>query len=692
MAGSVTPWVTTTHPIIDGEQVRQRVANRLPTELQQRTDHLKQRLDAAAVGEALHLRNVAMASTVLAGHAVYWDAVAAEYRSAKASVEFDPTVGAYTIAASSYVVGMCSTKHNDTLGDIALVGTIRDFDFTNGIGTTGATTAEAGAYYLSSSIAGRYTKVKPPVGIYVMYLRGDGVAHINPTPREVLENHIHYVFDLYAQPAGTVTCGTSGLIYTFTDLDETIPGWLPTDVVSLTGTTSVSSPTVLMASTTGVITGHTVTGAGIPADTTVLSIVANVSITMSANATAAATVPLTFQAGALTTAPANTKFGYNMAEHEEFDRAWPPVPVEHAYLEIDGVGVDPDKYVFTESGLWWYDNCFARGPWPIQQGCTPAAAPPTPGPGACTPAASMEEMGFVRRNPETMRMRLYFSKMIFKTNASVVTSLIPAEDSPITIEGCIAGSPNDRGDLKLGLNLGATFTVDHDGYQALKDVSEASVFSKGYVVTGIKAGSNISIAGTALKSVIDPAVSGNNVYRGELTISALDAGSQQREGSIELVALKGVREESILDSGNSNRGIFYLGMPQRSSFVGRVGLPSVGLPTNPQMRLYFWVLSRLGSSALPTMYCATKILTRPTLSTPSTVFPVALTTTFTDIANIVPPSTPVALNSYIALQSAAFSVVAGQDIFFWLARNQAADDAHAADVGILKLGFVVTAS
>lgn len=62
----------------------------------------------------------------------------------------------------------------------------------------------------------------------------------------------------------------------------------------LNGGTTSTDQTVTMASTAGVLPGMGVSGAGIPLGATVVSVVANTSIEISAAATATATVPLTF--------------------------------------------------------------------------------------------------------------------------------------------------------------------------------------------------------------------------------------------------------------------------------------------------------------------------------------------------------------------------------------------------------------
>lgn len=77
----------------------------------------------------------------------------------------------------------------------------------------------------------------------------------------------------------------------------------------VTGTTVNGNSTVTMALNDKVLPGQAVTGTGIPANTTVVSKVPGVSVTLSANATAAGTVSLTFTPVA-DDIPAGMAFGY----------------------------------------------------------------------------------------------------------------------------------------------------------------------------------------------------------------------------------------------------------------------------------------------------------------------------------------------------------------------------------------------
>lgn len=95
----------------------------------------------------------------------------------------------------------------------------------------------------------------------------------------------------------TVTANTSIVITnaaTATATGTELKFYVSTPTV-LAGDTTSSSPTIVMANTSGIAAGQYVTGTGIPANTRVLSVIANTSVTISNNATATNTgVSLTF--------------------------------------------------------------------------------------------------------------------------------------------------------------------------------------------------------------------------------------------------------------------------------------------------------------------------------------------------------------------------------------------------------------
>ena len=604
-----TSWQSQMHPVKDGEDVKAVVANRLPGELERRTDYLKERMDFLAAGEALVDTGAALAPEVQTGHAVYWDATNKQYAPAKVAVRYDQSAGGYVVDSSSYAVGLCLHKLTATTGDIVVSGLIRNFDFTNGIGSKGDTPAESGAYYLSASTPGKYSLQKNPVSIYILLLRGDGAAIINPTPREVLEAHVHYAFDLFAQPAGTLQCTLPGEPYAFDLVDPLTPGWLPADS----------------------------------------AVFAN-------------------------TAPAGAKYGYNLTQHPQLSRVWPPVPVSSTYLEMDGLGVDPALFSIDANGLWWYDNCYSKAPWPTEghcQGSSSSASATSSDSGVSCPTGSqLEQMGFLHTDPNNRRLRVYFTKMVFKTNTAAVTSLQAVPDAPVKILGCSTGTPVTTGDLKVDVDLTMlAVQEDVEGYEVLKGVN-AHQLLRGPVLSGLKAGGNIVITPLTGAGEVDA----DGYVRGKATIAAQIPTGDQQEGQIALVALDGVREELY-------SGVFYLSFPKGrdSSIRGRLLVPNFNSAT-ASLQLTTWLLGRKAGQ-LPNLSFSTKLLPTPLGCTARNLDQQSESALAT-----IPGCLLGTDNDYIVQELPGVIVAPGQQLYFTLKRTGSVDT-YPGDVGILKLGF-----
>jgi len=616
MSGSITPWVPQVHPVRNGEDVKDVVTNRFPFELMQRTQYLKDLLDALGVGKALIDRGAPIASDVSVGHAVYWDASTLQYKRAIARVVYDPAVGGFITAPSSYVAGICRFKSSPTVGDVTLLGLDGTINFSAAIGSPGNTPAEAGAYYLSASEAGKYSKTQPAVGIFVCFLHGDGWAQVYPTPKELLEQHVHYVVDLVAEPAGELECPEPGLPYSFVSEDPNKQGWLTA--------------------------GHPIFG-----------------------------VP--------SVAPVGAVFGYNISQHPELNRLWPPFPAETAYIEMDGLGVSRQVCRADSHGLWWFENCYGKAPWPTEpRPCGGVVPEPSSSSSLmCDIGPTLEQMGFVRTDPLKKRMRIYFTKMPAKSNAAVVTSLTSPSGSPIQIVGC-DGQPATRGDLTVLLNLGSNVVDDPLDYHALKNVTGLQ-FTRGLVATGLRPGYGISITPVTGRGVFE-----DNAYRGEMTISAANLSLLGREGSMELVALNGAREESDSD-------VFFLSFPQglQTSMRVRVGLPRTGLPTpNPMMKLWFWLLARAGGQALPPLQWSYRRIATPDWQFNPCSNPGKLSNSSeSTLASLsVCPSTIMQTGWYIYGETPPFAVLDGDVVFATLLRPV---DLYPGDVGVLRMGFSV---
>lgn len=549
-----TLWDLIVELINDGEAVRSRTPNRPLGQLARRTQHLFDRFNTAAVGEALFLYDVNIEDDALEGDIVYFDEGANEYKRALAAVEFNETGGFFTIAESSFAVGMVFQKTDTDRGHILTMGALRDFDLANTIINGDKT--EAGAYYLSTQVPGKITIQKPPVSVYIMFNRGDDTFHFNPTPRDLLESHIHYRFDLVAEPAGDATCvdiSNSDVRHDIVNQDSSQPGWLPADDPIFNGA-----------------------------------------------------------------APAGAKFGYNLSQHLELRRVFPPIPTESVYLEVNGDGIPLNDSInavaiVDQNGIWWLDDCPGRAPWPLGLDCVEGSSSSSSSSGSSAPCDCLAPFiqylpGHGDCNLDEMDLRLWFTKMVFKTDASVVTSLEPCdENQPIVVLNC-DGEPGKTGKLCLAFDFDKLQEVAGPGFQVVKGFSGSTILV-GPAVTSIVPGLSAEITGVGVEGA-DWAKQGE-AYVGDLTIGLEDQTQASREGGIELVALNSVRKE--FDDTNQ---FFFLSMPggRPSDVRGRVNLPRFNLPSPLKMQLFFWFVSRQGG-ALPLLDATFRRYTRPEIIT-----------------------------------------------------------------------------
>ena len=607
-AGGITPWVSQLNPIQDGEPVDASITNRMPDQLAQRTQSNRDVLNSLQAGEALFRRGVALSSDTKVGSVVYFDKITAQYRCAIAAVSFDPALGGYNVADSSYAVGLVITKSISTRGDLLTLGCLESFDFTNTIGSAGATPAEGGAYYLSATQPGMLTKQKPPVGIFIAFLNGDGSAQFQPAPRELLDDHIHYSFNLHAYPAGVLETPEMDRPYKFVSTDPTMPGWLPANDASFGGV-----------------------------------------------------------------APAGAAFGYNLKEHPELYRVWPPMPIDGCYLEMDGRGVDPSAYLVDTNGLWWFNDCYAKAPWPLLGG-GPSSSSDEPasssGEDICESGPALEQMGFQYADPRFKQLRLYFTKMVWKTNTATVTKLQPATGSPITVTNC-QGNPATTGALQLGLNLALSIQPGGSGYRAVTGIS-GQEFLTSPIVEGLIAGSFITL--TPISGAGDTDITG--VTRGRMLISSTPPNADV-EGRVSLAALNGVLEDQL-------NGVFFLNFPQgeTTSLIGRIDVAQDLAIASPVLELWFWVLAASASGVLPNIQLGYKRVPRPYPITTPVVLP-SIDVSMPDLDFAAYGSVPV--NNYIEIPATPVAVASGDVFFFTMTRAIGAG--YGGDVGFLQLGY-----
>lgn len=618
----------------NGERVRAETPNRPLRQLADRAQHLKNRLDVSQLGETLFVFDVPIDAEK--GEVVYFNAETKKYEKALAAAETDTVSGVFDITDSSFVIGIVHAKTSATRGNLATNGLLRGFDLTN---TIDGDPTESGPYYLSTQKPGKLTRQKPPISLFVLFNRGDSCAHFQPDQRDFLESHIHFRFNLFAQPAGTHNCVDfgDGLVHTIVTSDPDLPGWLPADHPIFNGA-----------------------------------------------------------------APADAKFGYNFSQHPELQKVFPPIPVESVFIDRNGIGVDLEsecpEAVVDRNGLWWFKNCFGAAPWPpdfpdciVESPSSPSPSSPASPSSPSSPAAPCDCLtpldylpGHGTDRLDKMFLRLWFTRMVFKTDQSVVTRLKPCAGSPIKVLSCDELVDAETGDLCLDLDL--NFAVDENiaGFQVLKNII-GSTFKRGPVTEGLRAGANVSISAAEQGALFDAK---NNLWHGNLVLDFIAPGSLFQEGQADLIALDDVRKDLVKDDPG-DEGVFVLVFPggRDSQIRGRVELPNSGLPTNSVLKIRTRVMGSLSGVVLPVFEHSFRRIPRNV--DPCT--PLALPLADTVLADVAPcAGQALDANEYVEAEGAAFSVANGDTVFFTL-RRLGATDGYGGDVSALRVEYRIDA-
>lgn len=342
--------------------------------------------------------------------------------------------------------------------------------------------------------------------------------------------------------------------------------------------------------------------------------------------------------------PQGAKFGYNIDADASLVSAWPPMPPEGAVIVVDGrqvINAQCGDVVINVDGIWWMKDGVGEAPWPDELGSEP-----------CN------------------RLQLQFVKLA-GMDASAFVNSIRAE-LPLVVSQCSTGDPATRGHLLLTLSPYETSGMSPS------DASIASISGNQVTLTPTVAG----VRATGLASVSGGEVFefGGDAYRKGLVTLHVSALADSREGDIEMVNLVDVAKSSYQD-------VMYLRFPQTiaSSIVCKITVPSYDLPPGAQMTLSFWLMAT-ASGTLPSMSLSYRKIPSPGTGKAS------LPLVGTDLADIEPSPSQAGMAAwqYIHVQSEAFSVEAGDIIFFELARQ--AGDGYNGDVGLLQARWNVTAS
>lgn len=373
-------------------------------------------------------------------------------------------------------------------------------------------------------------------------------------------------------------------------------------------------------------------------------------------------------------APANAVFGYNLSQ-APWAALWPPIPVDSSHLEWDK-GEDKTRFgmsvplgsdglcILNADGIWWLSDCYGDVPWPVTLD--------TGDPASEAPSDESDTVECPRHL--YMRLQLWFTKMLFKTSQSVVTSLRAKAGSRISVTCYPTDAEAATGDLLLDFDLDFVTAADDAVGGLVFKTLDGVEFQRGMVVEGLKpAGNNVTMTATKTRRQTPGDTSTDLIYQEIVSIGLL-TDINGKELPVDMIRVTGVSEEHYLD-------LPALGLPPsvQSEFRGVVRVPPDGVATGTKMKIRLLVLGRVDGT-LPALEISYRRIPAGSLT------PQAIPTADTDLADI----TGVAIDAdqYVQLESETFTIAAGDQVYFTVRRLS---DGYSGEVQVIdQRGVLVT--
>jgi len=627
-------------------------------QLQENINWLSEIIRAAEIGSTVYAREVTIEEEARVGTPVYFNGETQRYERALAAMNSDFTSGSLTAAASSEVWGVVAHKHNATLADLLIFG-VAELNISEVVDGP----VRSGTYYLSGRVPGTLTRQKPPVSVPVLRYTSSNRVFVNPTFIDFLENHRHYRFNLLCLPAGTTSPPADGGQHVITDPNPACPGWLPANHPVFNGF-----------------------------------------------------------------APEGAAFGYNLAMHPSLLNSWPPIPLQHVYLEVitqdsstgfEGVPLGPDGLCIVDrNGIWWMSDCYQDVPWPWNITTTAATAgaillenegflltesddPPAffvTEEGECQFSSDLTPLTSGCPRMQSMQLVLWFTKMSFANDTTVVTSLVSG-DNRVRILCSGTNVPGQVGDLVIKLDLTTQVeNYDEPGYLALKTFDGVNDrFHAGPVAESlyVAVGSDNVTLNSPLQTPLPGDLFGRQQYHGPIEISVSKQTSYEIPST--LVRLEG--------AVNENYPVFYVGLPaaEPSSIVSMFNVP-VDVPTGTKFAYRLRLMGHV-LGTLPQLEVSYMIASRPKEGLGVSITQSDVWNPFADLANpdnmVTSVSLPTGgrpalgnLPAVVEAESEPFAVQAGDIVYMRLRRTPGSDndDTYTGDVAIIQQAGVLTSN
>lgn len=229
-----TPYTKLIRLIADGDPVNAAVTNRAPSDLANRTQHLKDILDALQASQLIQIPGVNLQDGMPLGTPVYLDIPTNTYRPAL-STGGSQEVG-NPASPQAFLAGVVVDNESGTSGTVGTFGRFVGLSLDNwadvvATGDVAGGQAIPGHYFLSSTQAGRMTRQPSGLGVYVGELNAEGAFYLRGGIPDYAA-HTHHRFNLIPLPAvddldTDISQDPSSLRWTIDTPDSDQRGWLP---------------------------------------------------------------------------------------------------------------------------------------------------------------------------------------------------------------------------------------------------------------------------------------------------------------------------------------------------------------------------------------------------------------------------------------------------------------------------------
>lgn len=294
-------WVPSVRNISDGQPVSAATDNGPLTDLTNRTQYLKDRIDALTESSSIVYPSQPVDTDVVVGTPVYFNNVISKFDQAFTDID---TTDINKASETTFWQGI-ATNVNSGIADIVLGGVLT-LDTADWAAVFEDGVFASGDIYLSGT-PGKLTTDPGTSDVYIGHMSTSGTLIVRLGNPGALLDHVHYERVLVGDPAGTVVDPGVGVDQTIATPDANEQGWLPANATYFPGF---------------------VVGTQIPTG-------------------------------------AKFGYNIQHPNETELREVFPLVPPGNSQFVQSGQVLDSSLVVTNEYGIWWMDDTYGNAPWPV---------------------------------------------------------------------------------------------------------------------------------------------------------------------------------------------------------------------------------------------------------------------------------------------------------------------------------------